>query len=130
MDQPRASVLICSDIASHLESKNLTFIEAFDALASLAFPSEASFFAVAKVWGLAEDRTHDLHLRLMAPGGVEMVRAGEHRITPAREVQVHTAVSRFASISFPRPGLYEVQAVLAGAVIGAVPLQINQVTGS
>lgn len=130
MDQPKATVVICSDLASHLESKNLSFIEAFDALASASFPSQANFFAVAKVWGLPDGQTTGLILRLMAPDGKELIRAGEHKITPGGGVKVHTAVSKFANISFPAPGLYEVQAVVGSKVIGAMPLNLTQATGS
>lgn len=130
MVQPKAAVIVCSDIASHLESKNLTFIEAFDALASASFPAQAHFFAVAKTWGLAEGQTHGLTLRLMGPDGREVIRAGEHKITPTPGVKVHTAVSRFANINFPSPGLYEVQALLGETAIGAIAVNLTQATGA
>lgn len=130
MEHPKASVIICSDLASHLESKNLSFIEAFDALSSTGFPSQASFFAVAKVWGLADGKTHPCTLRVVGPDGKELIRAGEHKITPGGGVKVHTAVSRFATISFPEPGLYEVQALLGDRPIGSIALDLTQATGS
>lgn len=130
MSQPRASVIICNDVASHLETKNLSFIEAFDSLSSTRFPARATFYAVAKVWGMPDASTRSLILRVVGEDGTEVARAGEHKIPPAGSVRVHTAISKFVSTQFPGPGIYEAQALFEDQVIGAVPLQINQVTGS
>ncbi len=131
MEQPKASVIICSDIASHLETKNLSFIQAFDGLQATGFPMSMAFYAVGKVWGLAEGQTHSLILRVMDPGGKEISRAGAHSITPGAGASTHTAISRFSGITFPVAGRYEIQALLGEeTVIGSYPLDVRQATGS
>lgn len=108
--QPQASVLLCNSIAQEIGSNNLVVIGSFDGLQSSMFPTKATFYAVAKVWGMGPSPENVVSLKLVDQNGKVVAQAGEHKYATESASQVHTAISLFQNVEVPASGTYMVQA--------------------
>lgn len=126
---PQASVLVCNSVAMEVGTNNPVIIGVFDGLQSTVFPTRASFFAVAKVWGMGAGANNTCALQVVDPASDTVVsEAGEHKFATSGPQDVHTAISYFQNISIPKSGVYELRAVSGGKAIGAYPINVGSPT--
>jgi len=114
--------MVANSVAMEVGTNNIVIMGAFDGLQSTVYPARATFYAVAKLWGMPE-KENICTLKLVdATTDQVIAEAGKHEFTSSSPNDIHTAISLFQNVSLPKSGVYETRAYLGEAIIGAYPI--------
>lgn len=118
-----AYCLICDDVRIEMGNK-MSLMGIFQNILLPRFPATVVKFAVLSHW--QGKGTFTSELRILGPSGTEGVRSHATTFTIASGGHADN-VTFFTNVTFPEPGTYRIQVVLAGEVVREIPLRVQQV---